>query len=86
MTDKKTGVRTREAQTTTTKKLELTPLEEKVVRMHHGLAAPAHHELEMAVGPENTEMVAKLQELERRVLAFQDHCAKALERYVERFV
>ncbi len=69
MTDKKTRVQTKQAQTATTEKLELSPLEEKVVRMGHGLAAPANHELEMAVGPENTELVAKLQELEQRVLA-----------------
>jgi hypothetical protein len=68
MTDKKTRVQTQDAQTATTEKLELSPLEEKVVRMVHGLAAPANHELEMAVGPDNAEMVAKLQELEQRVI------------------
>ena len=68
MTDKKTGVQTQEAPLKTSTKLELTALEEKVVRMHHGLAAPATHELEMAVSEENTELVAKLKELEQRVL------------------
>lgn len=68
MTEKKTRVQTQEAPLKTSTKLELTALEEKVVRMHRGLPAPANHQLEMAVSEDNVEMVAKLQELERRVL------------------
>ena len=69
MIDKKSRVQTREAKTATTKKLELSPLEEKVVRMVHGLAAPADHELELTVAPNNPELAAKLQELEQRIIA-----------------
>ena len=41
--------------TTETKELELTALEEKVVRMRQGLKAPANMELE-AVGQDNPEL------------------------------
>ena len=68
MADKKSRVQTKTAQKVTTKELELTPLEEKVVRMVHGLAAPAEHDLEM-VATDNSELTAQLQELEQRVIA-----------------
>ena len=68
MADKKSRVQTKTTQRVTTKKLELSPLEEKVVRMVHGLAAPADHDLDM-VAPNNPELVAQLQELEQRVIA-----------------
>ena len=46
----------------------LTPLEEKVVRMRHGLGAPETLELGMQAQG-NAELAAKLADMERRALA-----------------
>ena len=65
-----TNPSSRGSQTTTiteTKELELTALEEKVVRMRHGLKAPANMELE-AVGQDNPELAQKLAEMEQQAL------------------
>lgn len=62
MSKKRTQTRT-EVQTTT-----LTPLEEKVVRMRHGLAAPQSLALEQ-VGQEFPETAASLAEMEQRFLS-----------------
>ncbi len=61
----------RKAATTTertTVRTSLSPLEEKVVRMRHGLRAPESMALEHQ-GEGNPELMAKLEEIERRVLA-----------------
>ena len=64
MTENKTATRTRTETTTTT----LTPLEEKVVRMRHGLPAPDTHVLEQ-VGQDHPETAAQLAEMERNALS-----------------
>jgi DNA-directed RNA polymerase sigma subunit (sigma70/sigma32) len=53
--------------TTKVRTQTLTAIEEKVVRMRHGLRAPADHNLE-AVGRENPEVWAQLEAMERRAL------------------
>ena len=64
MMSKKQGNTTQVTTRTTT----LDPLEEKVVRMRHGLRAPDTLELEMQ-GEGNPELQAKLVELEKRALS-----------------
>ena len=64
MTKKTTTTRTR----TETKTSILSPLEEKVVRMRHGLRAPDSLVLE-AMGQDNPETSAKLAEIEQRALS-----------------
>ena len=60
---KKTNSTAVKTQTTT-----LTALEEKVVRMRHGLKAPADLVLEQ-VGQDNAEVAAKLRAIEERAIA-----------------
>jgi len=54
-------------QVETTQTTTLTPLEEKVVRMRHGLRAPESLVLEQ-VGQDDPEVAAKLAEIEQRAL------------------
>ena len=80
MSKKKGATRT---QVTTT---VLSPLEEKVVRIRHGLRAPDGLVLE-AVGQDDPEVAAKLAEIEARALAtvgatFQNGRPRRSQRHV----
>ncbi len=65
MTRRKTSTKT---QHVTAKEVSLTHLQEQVVRMRRGLKAPLDLTLEHKAGA-NTALKAKLDEIERRVLA-----------------
>jgi len=65
MMTKRKAAATTERTTVTTR---LTALEEKVIRMRHGLRAPGDLDLEQ-LGAGNPAVEAKLAEIERRVLA-----------------
>lgn len=72
MMRKKTAIKTR-VETSTTKhaapqSAPLSPLEEKVVRMRHGLAAPHDLVLEQ-VGQNHPQTAAALAEMEQRFLS-----------------
>lgn len=58
---------TKKTTKTRVKTKTLTPLEEKVVRMRHGLRAPDTLVLEQ-VGQDNPEVAQKLAEIEQRAL------------------
>lgn len=60
--------RKKKNETTKVRTRTLTPLEEKVVRMRHGLTAPDDLVLE-AVGQDNPETTAQIREIEERALA-----------------
>jgi len=60
----KKNVRQSQVQTTTT---TLSPLEEKVLRMRHGLGAPDSLRLER-VGQDNPEVAAELAAIEERAM------------------
>ena len=68
-TNKKTE-RTQTLTSTETKKPDFTPMEEKVIRMLNGYAAPSDMPLEYLedLFPQNTKLAAELEAIERRVM------------------